>query len=504
MKRLAIVMPPSEMLADDRVFIYIGPVQIATVARDVGRWDVQVVDLTGHALRCEAAKRRERTDDGGAESGRGALRGAVSEQRFEYHAGPACLVETWENAEREIAALCDPDVVGVYALSCQVHAAVKILGLVRRHHPRAKTILGGPHVAMAPEAASTLGFDHVVADLGGGGGGEAPLLRLLARIGRGLDAPSIVRAVPNDVALHHWPWAARALVDVESYRYLLNGERAATVVTQRGCSFICSFCSHTEFYRRVDFRDPSHVEAELDELRSRFGYRAVMAYDDETNLNRRHFEALCDVFKRGGWLWRGFIKSNLFDEDQARLAAESGAVQLCTGVESADDAMKRHIAKKSTVDDDTRFVRLCLEHGIAPKCFSIVGLAGESAETAAKLEAWLLARIEEGLVDFDVTINTPYPGTRPFDDLMATGLHVATPEHGLRLVKRPDFVGSTVHYKTRPGDYVALIETFDPRTGETLLSAAQLVAWRERIDQTCRDAVAKRGARRATSNREEG
>lgn len=373
--KIVIVIPPSEFLSDDRVFPYLGPVQIATALRDLGRHDVRVIDLTGHAQRCRPTV-PARSGDGGNEGARGVLRGAVSEQRYEYHDAPECDAEVWHNAEAEISSVSrggDVAVFGVYALSCQVHAAVKIRDLIRRYSPGSKTVLGGPHVAMAPEAAASLGFDHVVADLGGGGGGEAPTLMLMRRLVMGLPVAPVVRAELRQADLHRWPWPDRRMIDILSYDYRLKGERTATIVTQRGCPYACSFCSHTSFYRKIEYRDAAHVEAELRELRTRFGYRAVMLYDDETNISDAHYEALCRVLGRGEWIWRGFIKSNLFTPNQAATAARSGAVQLCTGGESMNAEIKKHIQKKSTVDDDTRFVRLCLENGIAPKMFCVAG-----------------------------------------------------------------------------------------------------------------------------------
>jgi len=492
--RLAICIPPSVFLPSDRVFPYLGPVQIATAARDIAGWDAHVLDLTGHALRCDRP-----FASGESESARGALVGAVSSQSFEDHTDPACVEEVWRNAEREIAA-APADVYGFYALSCQVHETMRLFSIVKQRWPKAKTILGGPHVAMAPDASAQLGFDCVVADLGGGGGGEAPFLRVLRRLSLGLDIPKIVRAKPGDAALHRWPWPDRRFIDIHSYDYRLKGEKTATVVTQRGCPYQCSFCSHTDFYRRMEYRDVDHVRAELRELREQYGYHAVMLYDDEVQIHDVHYQQLCRALREGEWTWRAFIKSNLFTPSQARLAAESGAAQLCTGGETMNADMKRLILKKSTIDDDTRFVHLCIENGIAPKVFTMVGLPGENRETAMELRDWLLARVEDGLVDFDCTVLTPYPGTPIYDALMRTGEYIAGPRHGLRLMRRPDFAGATVHYKGRSGEYVAMTETFDPSTGAVLSTSAELVALREEIDRDVRAAVVRKRSTSVVTN----
>ncbi|MDP3769079.1 MAG: radical SAM protein, partial [Dehalococcoidia bacterium] len=317
-------------------------------------------------------------------------------------------------------------------------------------------------------------------------------LMLMRRLAMGLPVAPIVRAELKQASLHRWPWPDRRMIDIMSYDYRLKGEKTATVVTQRGCPYACTFCSHTDFYRKIEYRDPAHVAAELRELRDRWGYRAVMLYDDETNISGQHFEALCHELKRGEWVWRGFIKSNLFTAEQAKAAARSGAVQLCTGGESMNAEIKRHIQKKSSVDDDTRFVRLCLENDIAPKIFSMLGLAGETEETAQELEDWLIARARDGLRDADVTVYTPYPGTPMWEAFEKTGSYVALGgKHGLRLVHKTDFAGETTHYKGRQGEYISRVETFDPATGKTLMTAEQIVAARDRVDARFRAEVAR-------------
>ena len=145
--------------------------------------------------------------------------------------------------------------------------------------------------------------------------------------------------------------------------------------------------------------------------------------------------------------------------------------------------MKEVLRKGSTVEDDLRFVDLCAKYGIASKTFSMLGLPGETPETAELLRQFHIrnARLYPTLYDFDVTVYTPYPGTPLFDN----------PEkYGLRVVRPIEYTRDTVIYKARgQGDYESYTETFDTATGKTRMSAAEIVEWRDKIERDVRAAM---------------
>lgn len=441
------VIPPSGFLLDDRVFMSLGPVQIATNARDYAKWDVEVLDLTGHGRECSESEH-----------------------------GPACV---WPWAEKKIAALKNVRVWGLYGMSCHVSACVKIAEIIRKHFPNAVITAGGPHASLQPQDFEKHGFDAVVMAQTGGGSGEQgfmDLLRDVALFGR----PRKKRYESlRDKTPSKWSWADRALVDWQSYAYKINGERAASIVTQYGCPYVCTFCSHGPGYTRIRYRHMDHVRAELRELRDRFGYKAVMLYDDEVNISKKHFADLCGVLHGEDFRWRAFIKSNLFSEEQAKLAAASGVAEFCTGAESADPDIKKAILKKSTVEHDTNFVRWCVENGIAAKTFTMIGLPGETHESAERTRQWLLsmAKLGGSLFHFDVTVYTPYPGTPLFEE----------PEkHGLKVLKTIDYAEDEVIYKGKPGEYRSYTETAG-------LTAKEIVEWRDRIEADVNAVLGRHG-----------
>lgn len=456
MPTFTIINPPSPFLIDDRAFLSLGPIQIATMARDVAGWDAKVLDLTGHLRRCD--------------------KGDVLS-----HAGPECEEETWAYCKQAIQAAAPSDLWGFYSMSCHLAVNVRLLGLVREAQPGAVCVIGGPHASLDPGGCLALGFDHAVVAQTGGGGGEAPTKELLdlLRVGElhGQGRWSVLngrgRGPANDADA--WPFADRRLIDHEDYHYYLGGIRAASIVTQYGCPYGCDFCSHGPGYRSLRFRSEDCISAELAHLDA-LGYQAVMLYDDEVNVNARHFEMLCRVLGERGFTWRAFIKANLFTEAQAKLAAESGCIALCTGVEAADEVTLKAIGKAATREDNTRFVKLCREAGVAAKCFSMVGLPTQTKQACYELRDWLLEMVAEyGLREYDVTVYTPYPGTPYFDRPGAFGLK-------WRGGQAPDYAKETVHYKGLPGEYVGRVDT-------SWMRAEDIVAVRDEVDVAVRREV---------------
>jgi radical SAM superfamily enzyme YgiQ (UPF0313 family) len=293
----------------------------------------------------------------------------------------------------------------------------------------------------------------VVSDQGGGGG-EPGFLEVLRYVGNHLlPGPNILK-IPSRISglkwqNDRWPLPARDLIDLRSYKYLLRGELATSVVTATGCPFACTYCSHWQGYRKLEGKSSERVQKELRELFVLYGYRAFMFYDDEINLRPDFRDEFLPMLRKEQVIWRAFFKNGtrLTEESVFEAMAAAGCVELCTGAEAADPKILRDIKKGASVEDNSRFVRLCVKYGIRPKVFTQVGLPGETPETIEALRAWLIAMAAEGLSDADVSITTPYEGTPIFDE--PEKHNIGFDKEGL------DFSKDVVLYKGVPGEYKA-------------------------------------------------
>ena len=387
--RICLVIPPSSFLLDERVFMSLGILKVAAVLEDAGH-PVEVADLSGFS-------------------------------NFEEIVG-------------NHASTSEAAIFGITATTPQMPAAMAVCAAIRRARPDARVILGGPHVTLvnaahrrevregvSGRATRALGrmqesFDVLVA-----GDGEKAIFHTL-----GSDPPKLVDADDpkstlflDNVELTASPFPARHLVEVDSYNYSIEGEPALSLIAQLGCPFACGFCGGRESptFRRARMRSTENVVDEIVHLHRHYGVKGFMLYDDELNVNPEMVNLMDSISAAQEELGvefrlRGFIKSQLFTDQQAEAMYRAGFRWILVGFESGAPRILRNINKKATLEENTRCMEIARRHNLKVKALMSIGHPGESEETIRQTHDWLM---EVQPDDFDVTIITTYPGTPYFD-----------------------------------------------------------------------------------------
>lgn len=383
MKRICFITPPSPFLLDERVFPALGILKVAAVAREFG-YVVEHLDLNG--------------------------------------------VPDYADVVALHASDTEADVFALTATTPQLPAALRIAGLIRTFRNDAVIVLGGPHATLvhaarragarrAPSAWAQLSaaFDTVVV-----GDGETGILEAIMS-----DWPALVDAdspktglFMDQSVLDSVPWPARDLVDLDSYHYEIDGHRVTPLISQLGCPFGCHFCAgrSSPMLRRARIRSTVEVLAEIRHLTS-LGYSGFMFFDDELNVNPNLTELLTGMRALQEELGvafrcRGFVKAELFNEEQARLMYEAGFRKIMCGFESGSPRILRNINKNATLEDNTRAMEISHKYGLGMKALMSLGHPGEDDQTARATLDWLL-RVQPD--DFDCTIITAYPGSPYYD-----------------------------------------------------------------------------------------
>ncbi len=463
-QQVGLIIPPSAFLLDERVFVSLGVLKIASSLEAAGH-AVNVLDLSGIKNYVEALD--------------------------------AYLADS-------------PDaVIGITATTPQLPAVFEIARAIRRRRPDIRLILGGPHVTLtvaarklemkldrprgrAAQALAQLEgmFDALVA-----GDGEVAVLHAIRP-----DAPLLIDGddnkgsfFMNDAMFDASPWPARHLVDMSSYRYSIEGHGATSLIAQLGCPFNCGFCGgrNSKSLRVIRTRTTQSIVAEMEHIHRTYGHTGFMFYDDELNVSKSVVElmhAITDLQMRLGveFRLRGFMKAELFTEAQAVAMHGAGFRWLLCGFEAANPRILTNIEKRATLADNHRAVATAKRHGLKVKALMSIGHPGESEESALDVRNWL---IEAGVDDFDCSIITTYPGT-PYYDLAVPHASLAGvwtythPRTGDRLhACDVDFSRTPDYYKGDPdGGYKAYVFTDH-------VSSTELVRLRDLIERDVRQVL---------------
>lgn len=457
---VCLIIAPSVFLLDERVFMSLGILKVAAVLEASGQ-KVEMIDLSG--------------------------------------------IENYEEVIRLHASGSSAKYFGITATTPQMPAAARIANAIREMRPDAKIILGGPHITLvnaafkkeilrkikgrATKAMNILkkSFDILIA-----GDGEEAIFSALQE-----DPPKLIDAdEPKSVLfldnarLNILPYPARHLVDVASYRYFIDNERALSLIGQLGCPFECGFCGGraSPFLRRVRTRTTENIVNEMKLMHETYHVNGFMLYDDELNVNKGMIDLMRAIKKmqvelRANWRLRGFIKSELFTEQQAEAMFEAGFRWILTGFESGSPRILENINKKATRDENTKAVEIAHKYGLKVKALMSIGHPGESESTVIETENWLLEAKPD---DFDATIITTYPGSPYYDDAVKDkkkkNTWVYTYEktgdklYGIEI----DYTKIADYYKGSPdGGYQSFVYT-------EYLSASDLVSLRDSVEKNVR------------------
>lgn len=208
-ERVAIILPPSPHLCDERVFPQLGPLRVAGALIQAGI-SVDVIDCSGFS--------------------------------------------NYTNIVERYISSNDTEIFAIGCTTSQLKNAEDIIKTIRNHKPEAKVILGGVHVTTAcssykrerklgKPSRGTKAFMHLLtlADTVVSGDGERAV-QLAIRP----DSPPLIDADdPNsplflqtgEVADFDFP--KRELIDLDSYHYWIDGVRSTSIVGQLGCPFQC-------------------------------------------------------------------------------------------------------------------------------------------------------------------------------------------------------------------------------------------------------------------------
>lgn len=302
------------------------------------------------------------------------------------------------------------DIYAITSTTPQYPIAKTLLAQLKRDNPKSRVIIGGAHASSFKEKCLKDGFDNVII-----GEGEKALLSLAKFYESHNKSNSIMQGMLKSFHIENInviPFPDRDFKGFEKYNYQLNGHKATTMITSRGCPFDCYFCCNM-WGNRVRLRSADNIISEAKEIKEKYRIDAIHFFDDTFTASRKRVLNICKGLKELGITWRCFVHANTVDRQLLKTMKDSGCVEVGMGVESGSDEILKTVNKQISLNKAIDVCVMCHEVGIRIKTFLMIGLPGESKETVSKTIRFLeLARPD----DFDITCYTPFPQTRIWNE----------------------------------------------------------------------------------------
>jgi radical SAM superfamily enzyme YgiQ (UPF0313 family) len=217
------------------------------------------------------------------------------------------------------------------------------------------------------------------------------------------------------------PFPAWDLVDLGRYRLPFSSNPFIIINTSRGCPFRCSFCNAQTYYgSSIRIRSVRNILDELEFSTSRYGIKDVFFWGDTFTLVREQVKNLCAGLIQGKFRIRWVANSRVdtVDEEILMLMKKAGCWLLSFGIESGDEQILKSCGKNISLEKTWSAVRMTKAAGIKVAGHFILGLPGETEETAGKTIR-LAKKLGLDFAHFYSAV--PYPGSLLYEQAAREG-----------------------------------------------------------------------------------
>jgi len=314
----------------------------------------------------------------------------------------------------------EPDLVGFSCTTSAFHDAHEMATLIKESRPSIRTVFGGVHISAV---RGELLRRFAAIDYLSLGEGELTLRDLANGVPPGeisglgwRDGDEIVENAPRDHIrdLDVLPFPAYEKLDRFPGGYRLPPFSyvkipGATLITSRGCVYQCSYCDRSVFKRGFRSNSADYIYEHMKYLATRFGVKHVNVYDDLFTTNKKRITALCERLASEplGLRFNCAVHAGHTDDDLLEMLKEAGCLMISIGMESGDEEILARHKNTVTLDQVKDTVRRIQARGLRAKGLFMLGLPGETPETARRTSDFIMSL---GLDDMNLSKFTPFPG----------------------------------------------------------------------------------------------
>ena len=165
-------------------------------------------------------------------------------------------------------------------------------------------------------------------------------------------------------------------------------ETTYVIMASRGCPYSCTYCANNVYQRlyagqkRLRFRSPENVVAELLWAKDKYHFKMVEFFDDVLAVDDKRLDELMDLYRKKVKLpFTCYMHPQLINEQIVKTLKVSGCCWLKMGVQSANEQYRRkYLNRGETNEQVLSAARLCRKYGLQFSLDHIFNLPGETEE----------------------------------------------------------------------------------------------------------------------------
>ena len=331
----------------------------------------------------------------------------------------------------------DFDVIGMGSTTLQINQVIKTFEFIKKIKPGIVTVLGGVHPTIMPSEtlAATDAVDYLVL-----GEGEVPFSRLLSCLQEGREPDGIAGlafrndgkglvinppAPANTLEGADFPTPPYHLFPMKRYVAQISYTKrfpSYSIVASRGCPFKCSFCNGSAVLgARVRYKSPDRLIEEILLLKNDYGAKGVIFLDSTFTINKQWVAEFCRKYieEKVGLPWACNSRVDTVDEPLLTLMKEAGCWEILYGIESANQKSLDMINKGTTVEQNTRALKLSTKLGFYTYASYILCIPGETEADALNTVRYA-REMATPIAMFYLPV--PYPKTPLYDTCREKGI----------------------------------------------------------------------------------
>lgn len=320
-----------------------------------------------------------------------------------------------------------PKTIGFTATTTTFPRLVELAAIAKKYERKIPVIVGGPHASALPKETAVENCIDIVVK----GEGEETAAALLHTLFSGDDLAAVKgitykregNVVDNPrresiTDINTLPFPAYALLDMEKYHPSLSRRLTAgnfgSVITSRGCTYCCSFCSNSVFGVGLRKRNPQNVLEEIGYLVNHYAVSELIIWDDTFTIDQQHAREIASGIRGLGKeiRWSCYSRVDHASEDLYEVFYQSGCREILFGAESGSQQVLDASKKEITVQETEKAVALCKKYKISSFCSVILGLPLDTKESILKTIKFFI-KINPDYAVFCILV--PMPGSELFD-----------------------------------------------------------------------------------------